>query len=341
IFTIHLGTIIKARHVLAFFRSVTKLALNDDYDLAQLRFPDGLLADEVLWAKDPGEDYSISRLSSAPGDFGFDWLPTPGMYNQPRPDGGRGPKPTPIAAALTVAREWDDGAYVTIVGRVAGPYPLFGDRVIYVQDESGGGIAVYLGRGVFPPMEAGQQITLYGYLRSRNGERQIYLRTLYQMHLGEPAPEPAPERIATGQAGEATEGRLVTLVGRVVRLESNAVWLDDGSGRARVFFRSSLGFRRPHMRRGQFWQITGIVGEYTTSRSDAPGYRVLPRFEADAVRVTATGLSLTPEPDITEEPTDEPTEIAFNGFTRVSGRRIPPLLSWYRPPEANGVSLSP
>lgn len=327
-FHIHLGTIIPPHKVMVFLRDTTHLALNDDYDFVQLRYPDGSLVDEVFWDHDPGPDASISRDAAGPGAFSFDWLPTPGMFNKAR----EAANPTPAVAPLIVARAWDDGAYVSVVGRVIGPSPLFGARAVYVQDDSGAGVVIYLGRGDFPPMRAGQRITAYGYLRTRNGERQLYLRSLDQMSLGDPGPEPLPARIATGQVGEATEGRLVTIFGRVVRLETNAVWLDDGSGRARVYFRSSIGFRRPPMRQGQFWRITGIVSEFTTSASNAPGYRVLVRFESDVVRVTEAGLPLTPEPGEMEEPTEEPTQVAFGHFVRVSGRVIPPLSSWYRPP---------
>ena len=53
IFPIHDGTIIEPGKPLVMVRSVTRLALNGDYDLVQLRYPDGELADEVGWEKDP------------------------------------------------------------------------------------------------------------------------------------------------------------------------------------------------------------------------------------------------------------------------------------------------
>ena len=58
------------------FCSTTRLALNDDYDFVQLRYPDGSLAHEVMWDHDPGRDVSISRNGDGPLAFSYDWLPT-------------------------------------------------------------------------------------------------------------------------------------------------------------------------------------------------------------------------------------------------------------------------
>jgi hypothetical protein len=195
---------------------------------------------------------------------------------------------------LAAARGWDDGAYLTVEGWVTGPSPSFGPRTIYVQDASGAGIALYLAEGDFPPMSAGQAVWAYGYLRTRTGERELYVKSLYQLSLGAAGPGPPPQRIGTGQVGEATEGRLVTLAGTVVRLEEDAFWLDDGSGPARVYFQSTTGLLRPSLERGQVLGVTGIVSEFTTAQSSAPGYRVLVRTAYDLRQVNQPEAAAAP-----------------------------------------------
>ncbi|MEK7278346.1 MAG: lamin tail domain-containing protein, partial [Chloroflexota bacterium] len=273
------------------------LSFNDGGDSARLLYPDGSVIDEVSWTTSMKDDRSISRNAAGTGGWEFDWQPSPGMSNRPHAVGSRfGPKPTPIVVGLRLARTFSDGAWITLIGKVTGPYPLFGSRVIYVQDESGTGLAVYLGRGTWPPMQAGQSIQAVGYLRTRNGERELYVKNPWLFSLGEVGPPQAPVAMSTGDIGEEAEGTLVAVSGTVVRLESNAFWIDDGSGPARIFFRSSLGFDRPKLRRGQVWSATGIVGEFTTRVSRATGYRILVRFITDIALVSGEGVAddLTP-----------------------------------------------
>ena len=123
----------------------------------------------------------------------------------------------------------------------------------------------------------------------------------------------APLALATGQIGEANENSLVTLAGRVVQLETQAFWIDDGTGPVRIFFSSTTGLRRPKVRRGETWAATGVVIERTTVRDSSPTFYVQPRFASDVAQLAdARGLPLptsTPLPtEVPILPTDEPTE---------------------------------
>ncbi len=122
----------------------------------------------------------------------------------------------------------------------------------------------------------------------------------------------APWVVTTGQIGETTEGALVTVTGRVTQLESDAFWLDDGSGAARVFLTAGTGLARPGLSVGETWQVSGVVVENTTAGSAAPAYRLQPRFAADLARIvdgqaqpyapgTAVAPADTPEPTATAE----------------------------------------
>jgi hypothetical protein len=198
------------------------------------------------------------------------------------------PAPTTAALLNVMARaepELTDGVWITFVGRVTGPYPLFGNRVIYAQDEAGRGLAIFLRSGTWPRMIVGQAIRASGFLRMRNGDRELVVKAMEQVSFGEIGSAPAPVSLRTGDVGESTEGRLVTVAGQVVQVGPNVFWIDDGSGPVRIFFRSSLGFQRPPVQPGQRWSATGIVGEFTTRISTADGHRVLVRFAGDVVRL--------------------------------------------------------
>jgi hypothetical protein len=209
---------------------------------------------------------------------------------------------------LATYRQWPDGAWATVTGRVTVPGGLFSTRLVYIQDESGAGLAVYLGRGSWPRLVLGQSVTVLGYLRHTDtGQLQIYVRNRWWTRFGpeEEAVPVTPLAFATGQIGEANESALVTVAGRIVRLESQASWIDDGSGLVRVFFSSATGLRRPKVQRGEWWTITGIVIENTTVRDRTPRFYVQPRFASDVARLTdASGQPLpTSTPIATEIPT--------------------------------------
>ena len=62
-----------------------------------------------------------------------------------------------------------DGTLLAVQGIVTVPPGVFGERVIFVQDVDGAGLAVYLQRGAFPALAPGQRVVMFGYLRTRSG----------------------------------------------------------------------------------------------------------------------------------------------------------------------------
>jgi len=296
-------------------------ALANDGRTITLRDPSGAVTDTAngdggAWpAGDADLRASMERVSATAPDDGDNWATNDGRATNgldadgnplratPRqPNSALNAKPTapapatpaPTAVALLAANaearaesylevEWKDGVWINFAGRVTGPYPLFGNRVIYAQDEAGRGLAIFLRSGAWTRMIVGQAIRANGFLRTRNGDRELVVKGIEQVSFGEIGPASTPISIHTGDVGESTEGRLATVAGQVVKIGPNVFWIDDGSGPARIFFRSSLGFQRPAVQLGQRWSATGVVGEFTTRISKADGHRVLVRFASDVL----------------------------------------------------------
>jgi len=279
-----LGTVIGPGGLLAFSQDTTGVGLNDDGDTARLLTPDGNVVDAWAYKPAPKAGASWARIPDG-GAWNPRGIPSPGLPNQAAP----GPA-EPGDTAIADFRQWPDGAWVSVSGYVSVPPGLFSSRTIHIQDASGG-VTVYLGRDDWPPLTVGQPIRLQlGYLRHhRSGDLQLYLRNGWHIQAGA-ADAPvvlAPWAVSTGQIGETTEGALVTVTGRVTRLESEAFWLDDGSGAARVFLAAGTGLARPGLRLGETWQASGVVVENTTAGSAQPAYRLQPRFAADLARIAA------------------------------------------------------
>ncbi len=270
------GTRLAAHGLLAFAKDETHIALNDSGDAARLLRPDGSVADAWSYTDDAGEGVSWVRFPDG-GAWNERGLPTPGGSNRLMPV-----PPTPTPVLIGVYRQWNDGAWATLVGRVSAPAPLLGQRVVYFQDGTGG-IAAYLGHGSWPKLAPGQQVSMLGYLRHSGGELQIYVHDSYLVGMGaaEDVAPPAAVPAQTGRVDVTVEGQLVTVAGRVTRLDTNAMWLDDGSGIVRVSFLASTGQKRPQAQRGETWVVTGLVVGYMQKGKAAPLYEVLPRYAAD------------------------------------------------------------
>ncbi|MGQ0600935.1 MAG: lamin tail domain-containing protein [Anaerolineales bacterium] len=305
--TLPAGTVLQPGEIRAFDYS----GLNNDGDTARLLEPLGFVVDEWSYARDPGDNVSVARLPDG-GAWSECGLPTPGQPNLPTSCGTATEKALRAdAVPIGVFRTWPAGAWATLTGRVTLPAPLFGRRLIYIQDETGG-IAVYLGRGDWPALLPGQAVTVLGYSRIRStGRLEIYVRNPYLVSVAPPDGVVIPARAIT-HVDAILAGQLVTLTGVVTRLESTAFWLDAGAGPVRIFFTSTTGARRPRALRGEMWAVTGIVTELTATTTRAAGWQIQPRFASDVQPPSAqptappASTSVPLEPTPTEEPTATP-----------------------------------
>ncbi len=168
---------------------------------------------------------------------------------------------------------------VTLTGVVTLPPGLFG-RSIYIQDATGGA-RIYLRKGEYPPLVVGDLLRVTGWTRDYHGELELSVPDPGYITLLGKGEIPAAVRVATGRLGEAQEGQLALVLGRVVRYEPNALLLDDGSGALRVYFPEDLPWRRPYVHLGDWWVARGVVGQYVAEQPYVGGYRLIPRFKGD------------------------------------------------------------
>jgi hypothetical protein len=155
---------------------------------------------------------------------------------------------------------------------------------IYVADPVAGGIAglgvrVYLRRGDYPPFAQGDWVLLRGRFRSFRGEMELSLddpSQVWKISAGEllrPLPVDLPA------IGEKLEGRLITVTGIVSGWQGASIFLLDPtqaiSSPLRIVTPIVSGWRRPYVRIGQRWVVTGIVSQSATTAPWNGGYRVL------------------------------------------------------------------
>jgi len=295
------GAVLPAHGYLLIFRGQSGLGLNASDEWVQLLHPDNSQADLLHYEVFSGYDQSWCRLPDGVGDWSRFCIESPGQPNQADPNNGGSSGGSSGSAggsasgsgqpydrfnydllSIAQARGLPDRARVTLEGQVTVLPDIFDDQNIYIQDASGG-MLVYLRSGEWPPLSEGQWVRVNGRLDTFYGEREISLVRIDDIKTMQPAAPPAPLPIRTGEVNEANEGRLAQISGAITGYwKETTLYLDDGSGEARITIKPSTGLRRPYVVIGEAWTVVGVV-----SQSES-GYRLLPRREGDLQRGRAT-----------------------------------------------------
>ena len=282
------GTVIWPHGFLLLYRAQTRLSLGDWRDTITLTRNDGSLADQFTYNGGPGDDRSYCRDGDGWGEWTGDCEVTPGTANQRRPSS---PSPssaaryaTPTATApLTVAaaRAAPEDTRATITGSITLPPGLI-PKTIYVQDATGG-IKIYLRSGEYGDLVLGDQVRVTGWTRQFYGETELSVPDpSYVTYLG-PGASIAALPVTSAGLTEANEGRLVQVVGSVVKFEPQALVLKDRGGTIRIYFPESLPWRRPYVNAGELWAAQGVLAQHVGENVTGGGYQIIPRFRSDVV----------------------------------------------------------
>ena len=128
-----------------------------------------------------------------------------------------------------------------------------------------------------------------GQLRSFRGEMELWVRSVTDIWPLEQEVLLAPLPVQVADIGESLEGRLVTLWGEVSSWQGDSIFLVDPANpnapAVQITVRSSTGWRRPYVNKGQRWQATGIVSQFARESPWNGGYRILVRGELDLVKI--------------------------------------------------------
>ena len=315
------GRYVPAHGYLLLWRGETGLSLNDSGERIRLLTPGGVEADAVQWEVAPGKGRSLARMPDGkPWISGAQ--PSPGEYNR-MPNGHTDPPKPPdpdsdgisvketvalkveqgeapgAPGSLAVAKLMGLGAGVEFRAQVITPPELF-NSAVYVAEPAdsfsgvaGLGVQVYLRSGEFMPMAEGDWVLVRGQVESFRGEMEVAVDQpdrVWRYAEGVPL-LPLPVRVC--DIGESLESRLVTFEGVVTGWQGDSIYLcDPGAPEActpeaevRVTVRSSLGWKRPYVNKGERWRVTGLVSQFAREHPWNGGYRVLVRYKGDLVRV--------------------------------------------------------
>jgi len=176
--------------------------------------------------------------------------------------------------SIKEARQKEKDAEVLVQGIVTVLPGVLSANYIYIQDETAG-IQLYFSKKVFPSLSLGQKVTALGRLSEAYNEKKINIQNNQDITILRQEKEPEPLKLKTGQVNEDYEGMLARVTGKIVEPRGNLFYLDDGSGKIKVYIKKETKIQKPKINQGEELEISGIVSQYKDS------YRILPRKNED------------------------------------------------------------
>ena len=176
---------------------------------------------------------------------------------------------TPLVTNLTNLRSLEKGTTVKVQGVVAVEPGILGKTIFYLN-----GLQVYCYRQNFPVLQPGDLVEINGTLSEINSETRIKFKDKNDVKiLGKEtiAPQPA----SAEEINEELEGRLVLVKGQIIEKTGSRIYLDDGTGEAVIYFKTSAGLSKKEIKEGDFLAVTGIVSR------NGDSWQILPRYQSD------------------------------------------------------------
>ena len=184
-----------------------------------------------------------------------------------------------------------------------------------------GGIAVRLPVGTVAPGR-GTVVEVRGPLAAPYGQLEIRPAIAGDIATNGVAPLPDPVAVGPTGLGEATDGRLLVVTGRLAARPSKAASGDIslvleriGEASVKVMADSSSGVTLATFQVGATYQIVGVGGQRATRAGALDGYRLWARDAADIVKTAdpepgasgTPGASASPKPSGSRSPSPKPT----------------------------------
>jgi DNA/RNA endonuclease YhcR with UshA esterase domain len=190
--------------------------------------------------------------------------------------------PATHVISISQARALLPGTVVTVDGSVSTPSGAFEssffDKGFGLQDRSAGiYVSLQTDLGVAPRRQA--RVT--GTLQNSFGLLILVPADPSDVKLHGAGPKVQAQWVTTGAVGEATEGRIVRVVGTITQAPTSDLpfgykfFVDDGSGELQIFVNTQTGIDLSGLSLGQTVSVTGFSSQFDTH------YEIDPRSPAD------------------------------------------------------------
>lgn len=188
----------------------------------------------------------------------------------------------PKTISIAEARSLPLGTIVTIDGSVTVASGAFSsstfDQGFAIQDRTGG---IYVSTADNLGLAPRQQVRVTGRLADTVLPGLLVLVDVTDVKAHGSGPKVQPLPVATGDVGEATEGKIVTVTATITQPVVNdlpfgfIIFINDGSGEIHSFVCASTGIDVSGLSPGQTVEITGFSGQF------ANDFEIDPRTQSD------------------------------------------------------------
>jgi len=189
--------------------------------------------------------------------------------------------------SIAEARKLAPGTKVTIDGSVSTPSGAFessfSDKGFGLQDRSAG---IYVSTPTNLNLAPRQQARVSGVLKDQSGLLVVVPADTAAVKPHGAGPKIEPQPIKTVTVGEATEGRIVQVRGKITQAPASdgpygfKFSVNDGSGETLIFVNVQTGIVMSSLALGQSVTVTGFSSQYDTH------YEINPRSPDDIVKAT-------------------------------------------------------
>lgn len=279
-------TFITPDETLRFFRTATKLVLNNERGTVYLYSKENKIIDLVAYDKgNKGQTYNLS-------EGGWGWLP---RENETKTTSSKKVSAPNTKFYRTVeiadARNTPLGSLVILNGTVESLPGSPGLNYFYINDGTGG-IQVYSYKKDFPNLSLGDVVKVMGEISASQGVVRIKTSSKKSIaFISKGFSKENPKSLE--EVDENDFGTLVSLQGEITETKSSHFYLDDGNQETIVSLSSRLGIDKTSLSEGSSVLVTGIV------EKNANGWRLHPRTSED-IKIFKNE-SLSPESN-TREP---------------------------------------
>jgi len=289
-YTIPNGTIIGAGKYMSFGKEETKITLNNTADSVRLLFSDNSLIREVAYDK---VIEGASYVKTEDDNWVWSNTVTPGKVNiitVAYSVKGSSKRIKPIMEVeLEDIRDYDVGDRVKINGITAIEPGILGTQFFYIVGD-GSGVQIYMYKKDFPDLVIGDQVQVIGEISEAYGETRVKVLKKEDIVKTGYIDELEPKEVEIDLIEESLEGSFVKINGEVTEIKGSYMYVDDGSGEIKVYFKKDVGIDKTEFSVGDLVEVKGLVSERKS------GYQLLPRFRDDIVKIgLAEGFVLQTE----------------------------------------------
>lgn len=275
-----IDTIIEPQNFLPFFRQQTGIILNNQG--AQV---------ELFNQKD--ELVDMIKIGAAKDGYSYIWLnekwqwtnkPTPNLANTvllsvastASSASVKKAVALPETMSIEMARTKNIGSKVKVRGVVSVLPGIFGTQYFYINNQFAG-IQIYSYKKDFPELKVGDLVEVTGEISEAQGAKRIKTTSKEMIDILETENNIVTPTLNFGDINLEDAGRLVKIQGEITDIKTNYLYLDDGFGELKVYFKNGTNIKKQELAVGM---MTDVIGVLEVVRNVV---EIWPRSQADIV----------------------------------------------------------